>query len=463
MKSAKRKCAPILGRRKPLAACCSVLFALAAPEAFAATTWMVTSCADHGAGSLRDIVGAPSTLSLDSVDVSACKVSGISLTTGAIHVTQDSLFLRGPSNGFTTITGYYNGSIENDRVINHTGSGNLGLDYLRISYGNISSSSNVTGGCVSSQGEVILDHTQILDCTAHALTGGTAVGGGIYTKGNLIAKYSQIAGNSATGDGFSGGAFVGGVFAASNSTINGNYANVEYGGVLANSASIASSTLSGNSAGLDFGGIRIVGAGSMSYLFVSDSTISGNSAARKAGGIFSSASTVTLRNSTIAFNTATSGKFGSVYYSSGLALSGNGSAGQAITISIESSILSNNTYGNTEVDFSAFTVAGNTFTIAASNNNIIRASLGPQHPATITTACPLLGPLRSNGGLTQTHALQSHSPAIDAGNNKSNLTDDQRGAGFARTSGAAPDIGAYEVQQADIVFNAGFDGCPVLQ
>jgi hypothetical protein len=36
---------------------------------------------------------------------------------------------------------------------------------------------------------------------------------------------------------------------------------------------------------------------------------------------------------------------------------------------------------------------------------------------------------------------------------------DQRGFGYARVSGGA-DIGADEVQKSDIVFDAGFDGCP---
>jgi hypothetical protein len=42
------------------------------------------------------------------------------------------------------------------------------------------------------------------------------------------------------------------------------------------------------------------------------------------------------------------------------------------------------------------------------------------------------------------------------------LTHDQRGSPFARASNAVADIGAYEVQQGDVVFNNGFDGCPLL-
>jgi len=60
---------------------------------------------------------------------------------------------------------------------------------------------------------------------------------------------------------------------------------------------------------------------------------------------------------------------------------------------------------------------------------------------------PRLGALGNHGGLTQTIALGPGSPAIDAGNNAfipAGVTTDQRG--FARISGAAVDLGAYEVQ-----------------
>ena len=55
-------------------------------------------------------------------------------------------------------------------------------------------------------------------------------------------------------------------------------------------------------------------------------------------------------------------------------------------------------------------------------------------------------PLADNGGATRTHRLAAGSPAIDAGSASADLTTDQRGAGFTRSAGAAPDIGAYEEQ-----------------
>ena len=53
----------------------------------------------------------------------------------------------------------------------------------------------------------------------------------------------------------------------------------------------------------------------------------------------------------------------------------------------------------------------------------------------------ILLPLENNGGPTQTHGLPASSPAINAGDNASCLTTDQRGE--ARDDGAC-DIGAVE-------------------
>jgi hypothetical protein len=56
----------------------------------------------------------------------------------------------------------------------------------------------------------------------------------------------------------------------------------------------------------------------------------------------------------------------------------------------------------------------------------------------------MLGELQDNGGPTRTLALAPQSPAVDAGDDTATLEHDQRGDGFPRTFGAAPDIGAYE-------------------
>jgi hypothetical protein len=88
-------------------------------------------------------------------------------------------------------------------------------------------------------------------------------------------------------------------------------------------------------------------------------------------------------------------------------------------------------------------------TIITNSHNLIQdGSCSP-----MLTGDPKLGPLQNNGGPTQTFALLSGSPAIDAGDDSVlgpplSLTTDQRGPG-PRLSGPHVDIGAFEVQLFD--------------
>jgi hypothetical protein len=68
--------------------------------------------------------------------------------------------------------------------------------------------------------------------------------------------------------------------------------------------------------------------------------------------------------------------------------------------------------------------------------------------ANVYSTDPGLAALADNGGPTKTMALLSGSVAIDAGPNPvPSFTGDQydqRGAGYARTTGSSSDIGAFE-------------------
>jgi hypothetical protein len=55
------------------------------------------------------------------------------------------------------------------------------------------------------------------------------------------------------------------------------------------------------------------------------------------------------------------------------------------------------------------------------------------------------------GGVVPAVALRADSPAIDSGTNPLGLTTDARGPGFARVTGAGPDMGAFELQPAIFV------------
>jgi len=208
--------------------------------------------------------------------------------------------------------------------------------------------------------------------------GVAAGGGGILNWGTLTINNCTISGNaaassySATG----GGIYNSGTLTINASTLSGNAGstNFIYGGAIYNSGtlSINNSTLSGNTAGGFTGG----GGGGIyndSTVRISNSTLSGNSGSPQGGGIYNNGS-ATLQNSIVA---------------------GSPSGG--------------NCYGITTSDgynLSSDTTCNFSHTGDRNNTN------------------PQLGPLRYNGGPTQTTALPSGSPAVDAGN-PAGCTDDQ--------------------------------------
>lgn len=453
-----------LARRKPMAACVASFFALAAPLSCVAIN--VTDCGDSGAGTLRGIIATAGNGS--TVDASAC--STITLSTGAIAVTQNSLTINGPVAGRTTITAI--GSLVKDRIFTHTGNLNFTLNRLDIEYGRAYDGSlsnpgpGVNGGCIASSGNVFLTDSIVSHCSANSLHG-RVYGGGVFASKVVWATRSTIMDNlatSLTAATYGGGVFSSGEFIAKYSTISDNVACPNAGCAGAGGgvdtrggASIGNSTISGNAARSGAGGARLKSfSASPPTATITNSTISGNRAVTGAtGGVYSN-SPITVSNSTIAFNIAGTGS-----RASGLDIRAQYAS---ITATLNSALLSNNSYGTTptESDFSAS--AAGAFSIGVSGaNNLIVTRTGSVPANGLVTSCALLGPLRNNGGTTWTHQLLSGSPAIDVGNDTSTATGphyDQRGSGYPRSDGTVPDIGAYELRQSDAVFNNGFDGCP---
>jgi hypothetical protein len=78
-------------------------------------------------------------------------------------------------------------------------------------------------------------------------------------------------------------------------------------------------------------------------------------------------------------------------------------------------------------------------------------------PADTLRTDPQLLPLGNNGGPTRTHAIAPSSPARDAGINAGGLATDQRGVPYARISGPAADIGAFEFNLPDGIFKDDFE------
>lgn len=451
-------------RRSPLVS--AVLSTLMLSSAVAhSTTWPVTSCNDSGSGTLRAVINNASTKSGDTADLSqlkttdlGCGASTISLITGALAVTQDDLYIVGPSSRIT-ISGTSDNVTEKDRIFVHSGSGTLALSYLNVNDGDFySSSGTVFGGCIYSAGSLYLSHSSVSNCTVDAAPTQSAIGGGVVVRKDLTLRSSAItknvAGNNAY-DGFAGGALSYGNVTLISSSIEGNSASGTNGGAIGGLSGTGTLTMSGSTIANNVAETNLGGLSAAGVATIVDSTISGNIAKLGVIGGLGSSKSLTIRNSTIAFNTA--GKLSAPQAAGFSVYTPNAS----ITIELQSTVISNNSIGPSGIS-SDFSVGSNPdFTASVIGaNNLVFTSTATLPGDTLTETCPLLGSLRDNGGPTLTHALQSGSPAIGHGNNSLSLPYDQRGAPSVRVSGSSADIGAYEVQQADIVFNSSFEGCP---
>jgi len=480
-------------RRNRLFAGLALTIELASPLATAST---VTSCADGATalttpGTLRyEVANAGEGATVDFNLPPECN-STITLETAAISIAQNSLTIAGPIGGTVTlrndVTGANNGGNGvYDRVIKHTGTGTLGLSRLAITDGYFANFSvQASGGCVYSNGALILSHARISGCKLLTLPGiegdptRYGSGGGIAATGSVKVYYSTITGNISRGyrmddkypHASCGGVFSGGPATIIGSTISYNKAVTAFGSggglCLAKGGIILSSTISGNSVGLsegsDYpaalargGGVYAPAAPGQTLLLV-NSTISGNTATTVTGGVHAALPTG-LFASTIAFNTAGQGKLAGAYAAPGVALFG------VYTDQLISTLIAYNSYGSVQHDFSAYRVSSDgPKTTVEGSNDFIAATRGSEVPPyTITGHCAALDLLRDNGGPTKTHALLSFSQAFDEGAvinlGFGDIVIDQRQ--LPRQSGPFPDVGSYEAQKDDLLFSTNFEQCP---
>jgi hypothetical protein len=386
----------------------------------------VTSCADdNGAGTLRSVVGsATAGAVIDAFSQSSC--SKITLMQGEIVVAADNVTIEGPSSGTLMLDGNHNGRIF-DTV--HS----LHLSHLYLTGG--SSPTGQGGGCIAAD-TVYLDASVVSGCSAsfHSGThgGGIAVATAVHLTDSVVsnnAVYATDAGAAPTG-----GAIATRDFFCTSSTVSGNKSVATFGRAAGidtvGDVTITGCTIDSNTSNYY---AAMWASNSHSTITITNSTFSGNHAANAQGAFFV-AGALTMRNSTVAFNTSN--------YCGGMRAYG--------TVTIESSIIANNlSNASTCVDLrTAMTISG--------GNNLVSVVNTPV-PADTIVANPRLTALADHGGLTRTHGLSLGSMAIDHGSNFTALADDQRGAGFARDVGGQPDIGAFERQAGDDeIFYGGF-------
>jgi parallel beta-helix repeat protein len=275
------------------------------------------------------------------------------------------------------------------------------------------------------------------------IRGGRAANGGAVgvfgaTQESVTIQDAVITGNFASGLG--GGLYVGiPTLTLRNTTVSGNTAATSAGGIAAvGNMDVENSTVSGNTATAQLGG-GILLSSSNSGWTIRNSTVTGNTAGSSGGGIsvpINGGSALSIQNSTIAVNTANG--TGSGQGGGGIAVA----AGAGMVVAITSTIVADNAAA------SGLDVLGP----VTANFSLIQNPVG----STISGgnnlfADPRLGSLADNGGPTQTMALLAGSPAINAGSNPASLATDQRGPGFPRVAGTAPDIGAFEVQPPPLI------------
>lgn len=205
------------------------------------------------------------------------------------------------------------------------------------------------------------------------------------------------------------------------------------------------STISGNIADDNGGGIYFFSYGN---LVMSGSAVTGNTAKYSGGGIYNFSATAIIQNSTISSNKASKGGGVYAYYGDNVTIQnctiafnsakahGGGILEAHGAVTMDSTIVARNSApsgpdckGAVSANESLFGTAAGA-TINGSNNQL--------------NTDPLLSPLSDHGGPTQTYGLQAGSPALDKGSNPAGLLFDQRGTGHPRQVGAAVDIGAFE-------------------
>lgn len=468
----------------------------------------VTTNADPGPGSLREAIATANGAG-DFIIRFQAGLSPIVLTSAQLQITKaaGTLRIEGPGADKLSISG------QDTYRIFYITQGTISIAGLTLTHGNANDggaiyatgsdvtlanctiaenkATNIGGGiCAKDYVTLSLDHCTISGNQASSSPDSSS-GGGIYATDDVILSLNHctISGNQA---GYAGGGICAEEYnvtlSLNNCIISGNQVNTIGGGITAwyGTLTFNHCTISENHTKHLGGGI----AAWDSTLTFNHCTISGNQAESGGGGIYAEKDTITSNNCTISENQAKSSSGGGIYAKtngtiscSHCTISGNQAAAVGGGIYAENVIpaFNNCTISRNQArsgggicyvikDSTPFnirnTIVGNNTASSNRGNDIWSKNTNSQgynliqdikdsNMTMVKTDLigfdPLLGPLASNGGPTQTMALNPSSPAVNAGN--TDLPTDQRGS--PRNDGS-PDIGAYEYQ-AD-PFNCGATG-----
>ena len=305
------------------------------------------------------------------------------------------------------------------------------------------------GGGIRNFGKLTLDNTIVSNNTA-------AVGGGIFSNGELILFRTTVAENLANNSGGGLSNNLGSAFLEESSVVD-NFAMGSGGGIDNNGdLTLVRVNIEGNTAQSRGGGINSEGT------IIANGSLIANNSGGNGGGIFSIIASLILTNVTVSGNQDILQSFG------GGIESNTGSANQETTLILNNVTITDNQDGGLLlIGSNHITEVHNTIIANNTGNDcdffqISLNSLGHNLDSDgtcitnglngdITRSIPGLGVLNDNGGFTQTHALLSDSPAIDAGSNVDCPSEDQRGIARPQDGDGdgltVCDIGSFELQQ----------------
>ncbi len=280
-------------------------------------TYMVTSLADSGAGSLRGALqSANATGATDAIvfDETLTGTINLGVANGALQITSP-VSIQGPGSGSMTVDA------------NATSSDKFRVFEISDAANDVSITGlTLTGGMVDDGGGGILFRSaDTLTLVDTVVTGNQASsGGGIYSEyeGSVVLQSSSVSGNTAESAKGGGIHAVDGDVTLTDSTISGNYSYSDGAGIFsqyAGNISITDSQVANNKvteAGYHGGGIY----GANGDITITGSTISGNESKGDGGGVYSYKGSLTISNTTITGNSADYGGGGVFNYEGDLTI-----------------------------------------------------------------------------------------------------------------------------------------------
>lgn len=389
--------------------------------------------------SLREAINAANAAAGgDTIDFDG--VSSVQLTATLPDIITTISIIGG--SGVTVLGNADNGIVPNIntsfRAFVVTGTGNLSMSNVTVSN---AKEDNANGGGLLNQtgGTVSLTNCDFnFNAALNILGFAGGAGGGIFNNGAMTLTNTEVSFNDASVQG-------GGIFNGAN------------GALTLTESTVAFNT---NNTAFTIGGGGIYNAAATVPLTVNRSLIRSNLTGGNGGGIFNNAGVTNITNSTVAFNSAFANNGGGIYNFGTTTVTNSTITDQNFaqigggifndigsTVNLRNTIVAGNA-ANSAPDVSGAYAApmfnligkadGSTGFVNNTNGNKVGTSAMPLDP--------LLAPIANNGGATQTYALLSGSPAVNAGSNAlaAGLTTDQRGAGFPRIVNTIVDIGSFE-------------------